>query len=169
MSKLIGCARVSTRQQSTDRQRVDLLAAGVRRDHPYIDQGVSGVRAPRPELDQERLMPLWRVTPSSSRLWTGSGDPPKTCSRLPMNSAVGAPPCAPSTWAEGDVDTATPMDSMLRREAGTDLGGRPRLVTDSQIRSAVRLVKGGEPAAQVAGDLGMSRAAFYRRSRALAD
>ena len=42
-----------------------------------------------------------------------------------------------------------------RREAGKDLGGRPRRVTDSQIRSAVRLVKGGEPAGQVARDLGM--------------
>jgi DNA invertase Pin-like site-specific DNA recombinase len=56
-----------------------------------------------------------------------------------------------------------------RREAGGDLGGRPRRVTDSQIRSALRLVEGGEPAAQVARDLGMSRATFYRRSRALAN
>jgi DNA invertase Pin-like site-specific DNA recombinase len=64
----------------------------------------------------------------------------------------------------GDVDTATPMGSMLltitpalaqmddeikrervtdsiekRREAGLGLGGRPRRVTDSQIRTAVRL------------------------------
>jgi DNA invertase Pin-like site-specific DNA recombinase len=53
-----------------------------------------------------------------------------------------------------------------RRESGRDLGGRPRRVTDSQIRSAVRLVEGGDPAAQVARDLGMSRATFYRRSRA---
>jgi len=30
--KLIGYARVSTRHQSTDRQVVDLAAAGVRRD-----------------------------------------------------------------------------------------------------------------------------------------
>jgi DNA invertase Pin-like site-specific DNA recombinase len=56
-----------------------------------------------------------------------------------------------------------------RREAGKDLGGRPRRVTDSQIRSAIRLVVGGEPAAQVARDLGMSRATIYRRSRALAN
>jgi DNA invertase Pin-like site-specific DNA recombinase len=94
----------------------------------------------------------------------------------------------------GDVDTSTPMGSMLftimaalaqmehdikrkrivnsiskRRDAGKNLGGRPRRVTDSQIRSAVRLVEGGEPAAQVARDLGMSRATFYRRSRALTD
>lgn len=54
-----------------------------------------------------------------------------------------------------------------RREAGKDLGGWPRRVTDSQIRSAVRLVKSGEPAAQVARDLGMSRATFYRWARAL--
>ncbi|WP_443022669.1 helix-turn-helix domain-containing protein [Sinomonas sp.] len=56
-----------------------------------------------------------------------------------------------------------------RREAGKDLGGRPRRITDSQIRSALRLVQAGEPAAQVARDLGMSRATFYRRSRVLAD
>jgi len=93
----------------------------------------------------------------------------------------------------GDVDTSTPMGSMLftimaalaqmehdirrerivdsiseRREAGKDLGGRPLRVTDSQIRNAVRLVDGGEPAAQVARDLRMSRATFYRRSRTLA-
>lgn len=44
MGKLIGYARVSTRQQSTDRQEVDLLAAGVRRDDLYVDQG--GFRRP---------------------------------------------------------------------------------------------------------------------------
>lgn len=54
-----------------------------------------------------------------------------------------------------------------RREAGKDLGGRPRRGTDSQIRGAVRLVEGGEPAAQVARDVGMARATFYRRSQAL--
>ena len=92
----------------------------------------------------------------------------------------------------GDVDTSTPMGSMLftimaalgqmerdikrervvdsitkRRQAGKDLGGRPRLVTDSQVRNARRLVDAGETASAVARDLGMSRATFYRRSRAL--
>ena len=52
MVKLIGYARVSTRQQSTDRQEVDLLAAGVRHDDLYIDRGVSGVRASRPQFDR---------------------------------------------------------------------------------------------------------------------
>lgn len=34
---MIGYARVSTRQQSTDRQQADLLAADVRRDDLYVD------------------------------------------------------------------------------------------------------------------------------------
>lgn len=92
----------------------------------------------------------------------------------------------------GDVDTATPTGSMLftimaalaqmeheikrervtdsinkRREAGQDLGGRPRRITDSKVRSALRLIEGGDPAAQVARDLGMSRATLYRRSKTL--
>ena len=92
----------------------------------------------------------------------------------------------------GDVDTATPMGSMVftvmaalaqmeleikweritdsvakRRAAGKDLGGRRQTFTDSQIRNAVRLLDGGEPAIQVARDLGMSRATLYRRAREL--
>ena len=54
-----------------------------------------------------------------------------------------------------------------RRAAGKDLGGRPRIITNSQIRNARRLIEGGETAAQVALDLGMSRAIFHRRARAL--
>lgn len=56
-----------------------------------------------------------------------------------------------------------------RRAAGKDLGGRRQSISDSQVRNAVRLVEGGEPASQVARDLGMSRATFYRRSRNLND
>ncbi|GGG71958.1 DNA invertase [Kocuria dechangensis] len=92
----------------------------------------------------------------------------------------------------GDVDTATPMGSMVftvlaalaqmeleikreritdsvakRRAAGKDLGGRRQTFTDSQIRNALRLIEGGEPATQVARDLGMSRATLYRRIREL--
>lgn len=54
-----------------------------------------------------------------------------------------------------------------RRAAGKDLGGRRQTFTDSQIRNALRLVDGGEPALQVARDLGMSRATLYRRIREL--
>lgn len=50
-----------------------------------------------------------------------------------------------------------------RRAAGKDLGGRRHQFTTSQSLNARRLVDGGEPAVQVAKDLGMSRATPYRR------
>lgn len=193
MTKLIGHARVSTRQQSTDPQRADLLAAGVRHDDLYIDHGVSGARASRPQFDRALdaliegdtlvITTLDRLGRSTQNMLAFADGLRKRGAGLRVLNLGG-----------GDVDTATPMGSMLftimaalaqmehdikrervtdsiskRREAGKDLGGRPRRVTESQIRSAVRLVKGGEPAAQVARDLGMSRATFYRRSRALMD
>jgi len=103
----------------------------------------------------------------------------------------GARLCALS-FGGGDVDTSSPMGSMFftimaglaqmehdiqrertvdlatnRCDAGNDLGGRPQRVTDSEIRSAIRLVDGGDPVVQVARDLGMSRATFYQRFLAL--
>ena len=88
----------------------------------------------------------------------------------------------------GDVDTHTPMGSMAftvmaalaqmeleikreritdsvakRRAAGKDLGGRRATFTDFQVRNAVRLIDSGKSAAQVARDVGISRASFYRR------
>ena len=88
----------------------------------------------------------------------------------------------------GNVDTGTPMGGMVftvmaalaqteleikreritdsvskRRAAGKDLGGRRERFTNSQIENARRLIAAGEPATQVARDLGMSRATLYRR------
>ncbi|GGL06794.1 multiple promoter invertase [Salinibacterium xinjiangense] len=191
MSKLIGYARVSTRQQSTDRQEVDILASGVRRDDLYVDQGVSGARASRPQFDRALnalqdgdtlvITTLDRLGRSTQNMLAFAGELRTRGAGLRVLNLGG-----------GDVDTSTPMGSMLftimaalgqmehdikrervvdsitkRRQAGKDLGGRPRLVTDSQVRNAQRLVDAGETASAVARDLGMSRATFYRRSRAL--
>ena len=191
MSKLIGYARVSTRQQSTDRQEVDILASGVRRDDLYVDQGVSGARASRPQFDRALdaledgdtlvITTLDRLGRSTQNMLAFAGELRTRGTGLRVLNLGG-----------GDVDTSTPMGSMLftimaalgqmehdikrervvdsitkRRQAGKDLGGRPRLVTDSQVRNARRLVDAGETASAVARDLGMSRATFYRRSRAL--
>ena len=191
MTKLIGYARVSTRQQSTDRQEADLLAAGVRRDDLYVDHGVSGARASRPQFDRALdalidgdilvITTLDRLGRSTQNMLAFADELRTRGAGLRVLNLGG-----------GDVDTATPMGSMMftimaalaqmeheikrervtdsiakRREAGKDLGGRPRRITDSQIRNALRLVESGEPAAQVARDLGMSRATFYRRSNAL--
>lgn len=51
--KHIGYARVSARHQSTDRQVVDLTAAGVRRDDPHVDPCVSGAHARCLEFDRD--------------------------------------------------------------------------------------------------------------------
>lgn len=61
------------------------------------------------------------------------------------------------------------VDSVSKwRAAGMDLGGRKAKFSDRQIRNAARLIEGGQPAAQVARDLGMSRATLYRRMDGLA-
>lgn len=191
MTKLIGYARVSTRQQSTDRQQVDILAAGVRRDDLYVDHGVSGARASRPHFDRALdalqagdtlvITTLDRLGRSTQNMLAFAEELRGRGAGLRVLNLGG-----------GDVDTATPVGSMLftimaalgqmeyeikrervvdsitkRREAGKDLGGRPRVITDSQIRNARRLIEGGETAAQVTRDLNMSRATFYRRSLAL--
>lgn len=193
LAKLIGYARVSTRDQSTDRQQADLLAAGVRRDDLYVDHGISGARASRPQFDKaiEALIAgdtlvittLDRLGRSTQNLLALANDLRHRGAGLRVLNLGG-----------GEVDTATPMGSMLftimaalaqmeheikreritdsitkRRAAGLDLGGRPRRITDSQIRNAIRVVNGGQPAAQVARDLGMSRSTFYRRARDFAE
>jgi DNA invertase Pin-like site-specific DNA recombinase len=189
--KLIGYARVSTRQQDTDAQRLEILAAGVRRDDLYVDQGSAGARAPRPQFEvaHKALEPgdtfvitsLDRLGQSTQNVLAFAGGLRDRGVGLRVLNLGG-----------GDVDTATLTGSMLftvmaalgqmeheikrervldsidkRRKAGKNLGGRPRRITNSQIRSANRLIEAGEPTAQVARDFGMSRASFYRRARAL--
>jgi DNA invertase Pin-like site-specific DNA recombinase len=191
MGKLIGYARVSTRGQDTDRQEQDLLAAGVRRDDLYVDHGVSGARASRPELDKAMsalhdgdtlvITTLDRLGRSTANMLKLADDLKSAGVALRVLNLGG-----------GDVDTSTPTGQMVltifaalaqmeleikrerigdsvskRRAAGKDLGGRKAQFTDSQIRNAARLIDSGQPAAQVARDLGMSRATLYRRMDAL--
>ncbi|ALU38570.1 resolvase [Kocuria flava] len=169
----------------------DLLNAGVRRDDVYVDSGVSGARASRPQFDRAVaalesrdtlvITTLDRLGRSTQNMlafaealrWRGAG--------LRVLNLGG-----------GDVDTTTPMGSMVftvmsalaqmeleikreritdsvakRRAAGKDLGGRRQTFTDSQVGNALRLIDGGEPATQVTKDLGMSRATLYLRIREL--
>ena len=187
MAKLIGYARVSTKNQTTDRQQADLLAAGVRRDDLYIDHGVSGARASRPEFDNALdalqdgdtlvVTTLDRMGRSTANMLALSTELRTRGAALQVLNLGG-----------GNVDTGTPMGGMVftvmaalaemelaikreritdsvskRRAAGKDLGGRRARFTDSQIRNARRLINAGESATQVAIDLSMSRATLYRR------
>jgi len=191
MGKLIGYARVSTRQQDADRQVSDLLAASVRRDDIYVDRGVSGGRATRPGFDKavaalEEGDTL--VITTLDRLGRSTQNMLAFAEALRARGAG----LRVLNLGGGDVDTATPMGSMVftvmaaltqmeleikreritdsvakRRAAGKDLGGCRQTFTDSQIRNALRLIESGEPTTQVARDLGMSRATLYRRIREL--
>lgn len=187
MSKLIGYARVSTKGQDTDRQEADILAAGVRRDDLYTDRGVSGARAHRAGLDQALsalqegdtlvIATLDRLGRSTQNMLSLATELKERGINLRVLNLGG-----------GNVDTATPMGQMMftvmaglaemelaikrerindsvskRRAKGLDLGGRKAQFTDSQIQNAKQLIEGGKPAAQVARDLGMSRATLYRR------
>jgi DNA invertase Pin-like site-specific DNA recombinase len=191
MGKLIGYARVSTKQQDTDRQVADLMVAGVRRDDLYVDGGVSGARASRPEFDRaidslEEGDTL--VITTLDRLGRSTQNMLAFAEKLRDRRAG----LRVLNLGGGDVDTRTPMGAMVftvmsalaqmeldikrerigdsvakRRAAGKDLGGRRLKFTDSQIRGAAHLLEQNEPAAQVAKELGMSRATLYRRIRAL--
>ncbi|WP_082177327.1 recombinase family protein [Arthrobacter sp. RIT-PI-e] len=187
MGRLIGYARVSTRAQDTDRQLQDLVGAGVRRDDFYVDQGVSGGLARRPEFDR-----------ALEALHEGDTLVVTTLDRLGRSTAnmlsladtlrAGNVNLRVLNLGGGNVDTGTPMGSMVftvmaalaqmeleikrervndsntkRRAAGMDLGGRRETFSDSQISNARRLINQGQPASHVARDLGMSRATLYRR------
>lgn len=191
MVKNIGYARVSSRAQSTDRQTADLLAAGVRRDDLYTDQGASGARAQRPGLDAAlaALEPgdtlvvatLDRLGRSTQNMFALAEDIRARDAGLRVLNLGG-----------GEVDTASPMGAMIftvmaglaqmeldikrerindsvtkRRAAGKDLGGRRQTITNERIRYAQRLISEGEPAARVARELRISRATLYRRMSAL--
>lgn len=187
MTKLIGYARVSTKAQDADRQIQDLLAAGVRRDDLYTDHGLSGALAKRPALDKA-LTALHPgdtlVITTLDRLGRSTQKMLELAEEL-RDRNIGL---RVLNLGGGDVNTKTPMGAMVftvmaalaqmeleikrerindsvtkRRTTGGDLGGRRPTFTESQIRTASKLIKAGEPATQVAKDMGMSRATLYRR------
>ena len=148
MTKLIGYARVSTRDQTSQRQLDDIVAAGVRNDDLYTDAGVSGSRADRPALNQA-LGALQSgdtlVVTTLDRLGRS------TLNMLSLAAELDARQVGLRVLNLGgvNVDTSTPMGAMLftvttalaqmeleikrerirdsvakRRSAGKDLGGR---------------------------------------------
>lgn len=163
----------------------------MRRDDLYLDHGVSGARASRPGF--ERAVGALQegdtlVVTTLDRL----GRSTQTMLELAQNLRGRSVGLRVLNLGGGEVNTSTPVGSMVftvmaalaemeleikreritdsianRRAAGGDLGSRRQQFTASQIRSARRLIEAGQPAAQVARDLGMSRATLYRRVREL--
>lgn len=189
--KLIGYARVSTRGQDSDRQVEDIVAAGVRPDDLYVDNGVSGGKASRPAFDRARaaLQPGdTLVVTTLDRLGRSTSNMLELATALEhdgINLRV-------LNLGGGDVDTSQPMgrlmftvmaglaemelaikterirDSNAKRAAnGGDLGGRPRKYDDDAIHGAARDIAGGMTASAAAAKRGMNRATLYRRAEKL--
>lgn len=167
---------------------VDVGDSHLRRDDLYIDHGVSGAHARRPQFDRALdarheggtpiVTTLDRLGPSTSNMLALADELRTQKVNLRVLNLGG-----------GNVDTGTRMGSMVfavmaalaqmeleikrervndsntkRRTAGLDLGGRRPIFSDSQIANARRLIEQGQPASHVARDLGMSRATLYHES-----
>lgn len=160
MPRLIGYARVSTRQQDADRQETDLRAAGVTGEHVFVDRAESGGSEALPALDAA-LLALESgdtlVVPALDRLGRSMGD------LLTLAAELRAAGVALRVLdLDGvDVDTSTPSGSMLftvlaalaqtesalkrervlealskRRASEIDLGGRSRKVSNGTARTS---------------------------------
>lgn len=160
MARLIGYARVSTRQQGTDQQEIDLRAAGVTPENLHVDRPENGGHASLPALDAA-LQALGNgdtlVVPTLDRLGRSTGD------LLTLAAELRAEGIALRVLdLDGvDVDTSTPTGSMLftvmaalskaesalkrervlealskRRAAEGDLGERPRRAPDGKPRAS---------------------------------
>ncbi|WP_434613446.1 recombinase family protein [Arthrobacter sp. A5] len=155
------------------------------------DHGVSGGKASRPEFDRARAalhVGDTLVVTTLDRL----GRSTQNMLDLAQELRDGGVNLRVLNLGGGDVDTASPTGAMMftimsalaqmeldikrerirdsvskRRAAGSDLGGGVTKFTDGQIENAQQLIAGGKPSAQVARDLGMSRATLYRRIAAL--
>ncbi|MFQ4150308.1 recombinase family protein [Arthrobacter sp. LAPM80] len=153
----------------------------MRRNDPYIDNGLSGRIASRPALGEA----LNALHPCDALVFTTLDHlGPSTQNVLTLAdelNAKGGNLRVPNSGG-GDVDTSTPMGAMMftvmtalaqmeldikrerindrvtkRRAIDGDLGGRREVFADSKIRSARQLVDAGMSTPQVVEDLGMSQ------------
>ena len=177
----IGYARVSTRSQSQDSQVDDLGAYGV--DRLFIDQGVSGKHARRPELDKAlaclREGDVFVITRLSRAMRSLKH-------LLELKDALTERGVGLVVLRQG-IDTTTPqgrlvfhnlgaLDEFQRelivegtveglaaaRARGRSGGRKPRL-TPSQLEHARQLYASGEhKVSEIAGLFGVSRQTIYR-------
>lgn len=190
-NKLIGYARVSTGSQDSDRQQADLLKAGVRQDDLYIDNGVSGAKASRPQFDLARraLQPGdTLVVTTLDRLGRTTEAMLKLSKELQDNGVN----LRVLNLGGENIDTASPMGKMMftvmialaemelevksernrdsvakRRATGKDLGGRKEKYSADLIHGAVADIANGTSASAAAKARGMSRQTLYRRAKEL--
>lgn len=178
---LLGYARVSTRQQTTDAQKDALVAIGVDMQRIYTDV-MSGARSDRPGL--AALLDYARegdtiVVVALDRLGRSLSHMVQTINELQERGIY------LRSLREG-IDFSTPTGRLqaaifgamaeyerelireraaAAREAAAARGrqvGRPRALNPSQAETARRMREGGFAIAEIAKTLGVSRATVYR-------
>lgn len=181
--QLLGYARVSTGHQSNDAQTDALLAAGVDEERLYVDKltGTSK-REERPGLSA--LLAYARpgdviVVVGIDRLGRNAAEVMTTIRELGQREIV------LRSLREG-IDTSNATGRMVAgvlaslAELELELGrerrsaskaarkarglpiGRPKVLSEGQVRQARQLRDAGEPMPEIAATLGVSRATLYR-------
>lgn len=177
----IGYARVSTKGQNDDSQVDDLTAYGV--DKLFVDHGVSGKHANRPELDKAlaylrpgdvfvitRMSRAMRSLKDMLALVDDLGkrgidlvvlkqniDTTTPTSRLVFHILASLDEFQRELIVEGT------LEGLAAARSRGKTGGRKPKLTDSQVKHARQLYDAGEhTVAQIAALLGVSRQTVYR-------
>jgi DNA invertase Pin-like site-specific DNA recombinase len=179
----IGYARVSTREQHDDSQVDALLTAGIARENIYVDK-VTGKQAKRPQLDKA----LKRLGPGDVLVITRLSRAMRSLRHMLALADELKERGVGLRVLKQDIDTTTPrgrlvfhifaamdefqrelivegtMEGLESARARGNVGGRPRALTNEQVRLVRRLHADGEgeSVATIARMLGTSRPTIYR-------
>lgn len=182
---LVGYARVSTASQVLDRQVDALNEIGCER--VFTDHGVSGLAASRPGLDAcldylrsgdtlavQALDRLGRRTSALLRLVDDLAGRGVSLRILNLGVDTGTPAgqafltiAAALSQMERDVLTERTRQGLAAARARGRVGGRPRVLTDEQVRVAADWRCSGRSWAEIARLLGSSERTVRRRVGAL--
>ena len=177
----IGYARVSTKGQNDDSQVDELTVYGV--DKLFVDHGISGKHASRPELDKA----LAYLRDGDTFVITRLSRAMRSLKHLIELAADLRERGIELVVLKQDIDTSTPtgrlvfhilaafdefqrelivegtLEGLEAARARGRTGGRKPKLTDSQVKHARELYADGEhTVAQIAALLGVSRQTVYR-------
>ena len=178
---LVGYARVSTRDQHPESQIDALLAAGCAREHIYTDK-VTGKLASRPELDRclaglrpgdvfviTRLSRAMRSVKHMKALVEDLDARGVTlrvlCQDIDTSTATGRllfHVLIAIDEFERELIVEGTLEGLESAKAQGRTGGRPRALSEAQVRQARTLIDAGTSAAEVARTFKVSRASLYR-------
>ena len=178
-----GYARVSTKGQKDDSQVSELTAYGIDPDHLYVDHGVSGKHAKRPQLDSclaamgegdsfviTRLSRAFRNLREMLKMADDFKARGINLIVIKQDIRTDSPTgrllfhilAAIDEWQRELIVESTLEGLEAARAAGKRIGA-PRALDDDQVASAVKMIDAGMSKPDVAGILGCSVATLYRR------